>query len=212
MEDTERTAIESEISTEKTIISDAEKIIAADEARLAAGQPLGGAQLTTIDAATDQPIETVTLDPDGKLPSTAIPFPTSSEAAAPADAIRTVDVTAEPLRAEIVNLTPMPDNGPLVPIDPNLPVAEIVAPEPQPWPYRDQPPSMGRIVHYHAASDGEKPDGNDYHAAMITKVAPDWTVSLSVFPEGRNPMFVTAIGFDGEGESSPGTWCWPPRV
>lgn len=271
MDDKDKVAIETEISTEQKIITDAEGVITADQAKLAAdsapaiptpaavafpdtpaspvvdGVQVTGATQPAPDAAPAQPQPTpatpdvaVTADPapsatastastvavapdpaptdvatetgDAPQPSEPAPVATVAPAAAsdPIAAIPASDLSTD-------HVTPLPGNelGPIVPDTAEAGAGEIVKPPRQEWTHKAQPPSMGRIVHYRAANSGESPDGNEFHAALITKVNEDWTVSLSVFPEGRNPMFVSNVAY-GDGDAiedvAPGMWGWPARV
>lgn len=243
MDDKDRTAIETEISTEKGIITEAEAIIVADQAKLAASDALGntGPAVGPVDAfdPNGQPAsgDTPTADivnvcdfgaagdgitNDAPTINTAVAAAKATPTAEPASAqslddpvpqAPVSDLSTDMINAAFGPVTPLPANelGPIIPDTAEAGAGAIIAPQAPTWDYPDQPPSMGRIVRYRAANAGEKPDGNEFHAALITKVNEDWTLSLSVFPEGRNPMFVSFAQF-GDVSGLPGTWCWPPRV
>lgn len=68
-----------------------------------------------------------------------------------------------------------------------------------------QKPTVGRIVHYQA-KEGQEP-----HAAIITRVHSDTCVNLVVFDLGTQASCVeTSICLGSPGQVD--TWSWPPRA
>lgn len=72
-----------------------------------------------------------------------------------------------------------------------------------------QKPSIGRIVHYQAHGSPNGQHKSEPRPAIISRVADDTTVDLTVFnPTGL--FFNVGCKFDAD--AGPGTWRWPPRV
>lgn len=67
-----------------------------------------------------------------------------------------------------------------------------------------QAPSIGRIVLYHSGED-------DTFAAIITGLAEDNAVYLTVFPPRSLPGYVSTPVPHSE-TPQPGCWSWPPRA
>lgn len=78
-------------------------------------------------------------------------------------------------------------------------------------PMPQQKPSLGRIVHYRAASSKEVWSGADVHAAIVTRVWSDRCVNLKVLPDGGPVFDKTSVEIEDEPEQA-GRWSWPPRV
>lgn len=90
---------------------------------------------------------------------------------------------------------------------PNAPNAgPVTVPTPIAAPTPIQPPSLGRIVHYHL--------GAQVLAGIITFVFPNQEqkmVNLQIFYDNpRGAQWVTMVPFSPV--PRPHTWCWPPRV
>lgn len=71
-----------------------------------------------------------------------------------------------------------------------------------------QPPSVGRIVHFYAPSPALPLDGP--YAGIITGVGPDGFVSLMTFGPAGSTYPHAAVSFS----ETPmhGCWSWPPRL
>lgn len=69
--------------------------------------------------------------------------------------------------------------------------------------YQPTPASKCRIVQYHSEIDGE------VAAAIVTKVNPDGTVNLAIFPEDGGLDFRRHVPHN---PGKFGGWGYPPRV
>lgn len=78
----------------------------------------------------------------------------------------------------------------------------------------NQPPSIGRIVHYTNLGDRDGQYPPSVIAAMITKVNDDGTVALKAFyPTGLFDMpSVHETDAAPGSEAARGRWAWPPYV
>lgn len=69
-------------------------------------------------------------------------------------------------------------------------------------------PSIGRIVRYTNLGDADGKYPPEPQAAIITRVNPDGTVALHIYPTGQFDM--ASVPFSDE--PARGCWNWPPRV
>ncbi|MBN1210659.1 MAG: hypothetical protein JXB05_37775 [Myxococcaceae bacterium] len=75
-----------------------------------------------------------------------------------------------------------------------------------------QKPSIGRIVHFvmPAIPSINKPP--ESHAALVTGVNDDGTVSLTAFPPGKMAYTVENASEGPDAAGTGGHWTWPPRT
>ena len=76
----------------------------------------------------------------------------------------------------------------------------------------EQPPSVGRVVHYYTANPSEQSNGagEGPYPAIITRVWSPDCVNLKVLPD-CGPVFDTT-SVQTKLSSSSRYWEWPPRV
>ena len=69
-----------------------------------------------------------------------------------------------------------------------------------------QPPSIGRIVHFHAAAGDPGP-----YAGIVVRVLPGTTNIVDLANLGPNSLYFNhSVPFSPA--PHPGCWSWPPRV
>jgi hypothetical protein len=86
-------------------------------------------------------------------------------------------------------------------------------------PIPGQPPSLGRIVHFHVNEDaarklnslgGKKYGVAEKCPAMIVRTLDNNACNLTLFPDAEEILHVANVAYSTGGQ--PGTWSYPERI